>query len=203
METIVFASAKSAAPRYKFMAGLQQKYKKEIVPSLVRALNLPNVMAAPRLEKIVINAGIGRLVTANPQTKEKIIAEVTKILELATGQKPVAREARKAISGFKLRQGEIVGLKVTLRGRRMYDFLERLIGIALPRTRDFRGIALTSVDDQGNLTLGIREHIVFPETVSEETKQIYGFEITLVPRAKSRDQAIELYRALGLPFEKR
>jgi len=182
--------------------GLQQKYQKEVVPHLVKTLNLPNVMAAPRIEKIVLNAGIGRLVTSNPQTKEKIIGEITRILELVSGQKPAPRGAKKSIAGFKLRQGEIVGFRVTLRGKRMYDFLERLISIALPRTRDFRGIPMTSIDAKGNLTLGVREHIVFPEAAGEETKQIYGFEVTLVPIAKSRDHAVELYRALGIPLQR-
>jgi len=158
-------------------------------------------MRSPRLEKIVVNCGIGRLVSANPQTKDRVLKEAAKILSLITGQKPAERRARKSISGFKLREGEVVGYVSTLRGKRMYDFLARFINVALPRTRDFRGIPLSSVDRQGNLTVGIREHIVFPEAIGEDVKQLYGLEVTLVPNLRRRNEAIRLYRELGVPLQ--
>lgn len=159
-------------------------------------------MRRARLEKIVVNCGIGRLVTANPQTKDRVLADVEKIFMLITGQKPIRRPAKKSIATFKLRKGEIVGFVVTLRGKRMFDFLTRMLNIALPRVRDFRGIPLSSVDQHGNLSIGISEHIVFPEAATEEVRQLYGFEVTLVPSVKKRSEAIALYRELGIPFEK-
>ena len=184
------------------MSSLQTQFQKKIIPELQKTLGLENKMAVPRLSKIVVNSGIGRLVTSSGQNREKIMADIEKILSLITGQKPSPRRAEKSIAGFKLRQGEVVGFKVTLRGKRMYDFLERFIGIALPRSRDFRGIPLTSVDQHGNLTVGVREHIIFPEVASEDTRQLYGFEITLVPTTHNRDRAIALFRAFGVPFSK-
>lgn len=181
---------------------LQKKFKKEAVPLLQKELSMKNMMAVPKVEKIIVNTGFGRLVTQNLQTKDKIIDQVSRILGLITGQKVAPRRARKSIAGFKLRQGEIIGFQVTLRGKRMYEFLDRLIKIALPRTRDFRGIPLKSIDQNGNLTIGVKEHIVFPEAVLEETKQLYGFEITVVPTTRNRAQAIALYRALGIPLQR-
>lgn len=159
-------------------------------------------MRKARLEKIVVNCGIGRLVAANPQTKERVLKDVEKILSRVTGQKPSERQAKKSISGFKLREGETVGYAVTLRGRRMLDFLMRFINIALPRTRDFRGIPFSSIDEGGNLTIGVREHIVFPEVAGEDVKQLYGLEVTLVPTTRRRDAAIKLYHELGVPLQK-
>lgn len=159
-------------------------------------------MRHARLEKIVVNAGIGRLVTANPQTKERVLADVEKILTLVTGQKPSRRPAKKSIATFKVRAGETIGYRVTLRGKRMFDFLTRMVNIALPRVRDFRGIPLSSVDGHGNLSIGFSEHIVFPEAATEEVRQLYGFEVTLVPSVKKREVALELYRELGIPFAK-
>lgn len=155
-----------------------------------------------RLEKIVVNCGVGRLVTANPQIKERVLQDAEKILSLITGQKPSPRAAKKSISGFKLRQGETVGYAATLRGKRMFDFLTRFVNAALPRTRDFRGIPLSSVDQNGNLTIGMKEHIVFPEVAGEDVKQLYGLEVTLVSTAKKRDEAVGFYRELGIPLQK-
>ena len=159
-------------------------------------------MRHARLEKIVLNAGIGRLVAANPQTKERVLADVEKILTLITGQKPSWRPAKKSIATFKIRAGETIGYAVTLRGKRMFDFLARMVDTALPRVRDFRGVPLSSVNEHGILSIGFSEHIVFPEAATEEVRQLYGFEVTLVPSVKKRETALELYRKLGIPFEK-
>ena len=162
-----------------------------------------NPKLSRRIEKIVVNAGIGRLATAQPNFNEKVLPELMKDFALITGQKPVVRQAKKSIAGFKIRTGTIVGLKVTLRGQRMSQFLERLAKIVLPRIRDFRGIDLKSIDQNGNLTFGIRENLVFPEVNPEVAKVNFGLEITIVPQSiKSREQAIALYRDLSIPLKK-
>lgn len=153
------------------------------------------------LEKIVINTGIGRL-SQQANFQEKVLPEVMRDLALITGQKPAGRAARQSIAGFKLRAGATIGLKVTLRGRRQNDFLQRLVKIALPRLRDFRGIALKNVDENGNLTIGIKEHTVFPEISPETSHYDFGLEISLVPKFRNREKAIELYKLIGIPFKK-
>lgn len=175
------------------MTQLKKHYQDKAAIRLKQELGIKNILFLPRLLKIVVNSGVGR-------REEKEIEAVQKYLEMITGQKCVFRKARKAISTFKTRKGQIVGISCTLRQNRMYDFLDRLINAALPRLRDFRGINPKSVDAEGNLTLGFKEHIVFPEIAGEEVKTFFGFEITLVARAASRDQALALYRALGMPF---
>ncbi len=153
------------------------------------------------LEKIVINTGIGRLSTT-PGFAEKILPEIIRDMAAITGQKPAIRPAKKSISGFKTREGMIVGLKATLRRKLMVDFLDKLIKAVLPRIRDFRGINLKNVDENGNLTIGIKEHIVFPEINPENTK-VFGLQATIVPKTvKGREQAIQLYKKLGLPLKK-
>lgn len=154
-----------------------------------------------RLDKIVVNTGVGRL-SATPNFEEKVLPEVVKELSLITGQKPAPRSAKQSISGFRLRQGTTVGLKVTLRGKRMIDFLNKLNSTVLPRLRDFRGIALKNVDEGGNLSIGLREQVVFPEIAPEHTKANFGIQITVVPKEKSRMEAIDLYRELGIPLQK-
>lgn len=155
-----------------------------------------------RIEKIVVNAGVGRL-TSQPGFPEKILPELIKDLALITGQKPASRPAKRSISSFKLREGQVIGLKATLRGKRMMYFLEKLIRAVLPRIRDFRGLNLTSIDEHGNLTIGIRDNIVFPEINPEATKTNFGLEITIVPKSiKSREEAIKVYRELGVPLRK-
>lgn len=154
------------------------------------------------LEKIVINVGIGRFSTQN-SFNEKILPEVIKDVAAITGQKASPRPAKQSIAGFKLRAGTTVGLKVTLRGKRMEDFLKRLNNIVLPRVRDFRGIDLKKIDKNGNLSIGIKEHVVFPEIKADATSVNFGVEITMVPkRIKSREEAIALYRQLGVPLKK-
>lgn len=154
-----------------------------------------------KLDKIVINVGVGRL-SQVPNFTDKIFPEIEKELALITGQKPSPRGAKKSIAGFKTRAGNIVGLKVTLRGKRMNDFLNRMLNIALPRVKDFRGIDLKNVDNSGNLNIGFREHSVFPEINLETSRINFGIEVTLVPSLKKREAALGLYRKLGVPFKK-
>lgn len=159
-------------------------------------------MRGVRLEKIVVNCGIGRLAGANPQMRDRVFADVEKILALVTGQKPAPRPMKKSIAAFKIREGETAGYMVTLRGKRMFDFLLRMTHFALPRVRDFRGIPLSKVDQYGNLSIGFSEHIVFPEAAGEEVRQLYGLQVILVPSLRKRDQAIQLYREIGIPLQR-
>lgn len=152
-------------------------------------------------EKIVVNTGVGRL-SQMPQFEEKILPEVTKELGLITGQKPQIRRARESISGFKIRKNQIVGLRVILRRDRMADFLERLVHAVLPRVRDFRGIDPAKIDKSGSLNIGVREQVVFPEIVPEESRVNFGVQITVVPRKKQRDEALPLYKEVGVPLKK-
>ena len=152
-------------------------------------------MRVPKIVKVVINTGVGRI------KDEKQLQEIVKMLTLITGQKPSWRPAKKAISSFKTRIGQLVGYAVTLRGKRMYDFIGRLINIALPRERDFRGLDPKSFDKFGNLTIGIKEHIVFPEIIGEDYKFLFGLEVTVVTNAKKREEGIELLRMMGFPIK--
>jgi len=154
-----------------------------------------NPMRVPKIVKVVINTGVGRI------KDEKQLQEIVKMLTLITGQKPSWRPAKKAISSFKTRIGQLVGYAVTLRGKRMYDFIGRLINIALPRERDFRGLDPKSFDKFGNLTIGIKEHIVFPEIIGEDYKFLFGLEVTVVTNAKKREEGIELLRMMGFPIK--
>lgn len=158
----------------------------------------PNLIS--KIEKIVVNAGIGRL-RQQGQFEEKLLPEVIQEIALITGQKPVSRPAKKAIAAFKTRTGDIIGLKVTLRGKRMFDFLIRFINIVLPRVKDFRGLELKSIDSGGNFSIGIEDHLVFPEIDADKSKVDFGLEVTIVPKTKNREKAIELYREIGLPLK--
>ena len=179
------------------MNNLQVKYQKELVPQLKEKFDLKNLMTVPRLKKVVINVGMGRF------SKEKdYIENVEKALSAISGQKPVLTKAKKSISGFKLREGMIVGAMVTLRKKRMYDFVEKLVDVTFPRVRDFRGINQTSVDGSGNLTVGIKEHTAFAEIGLDDTDNIFGLEITLVTNCKNREEGLELFKQLGFPFKK-
>lgn len=173
---------------------LKEKYQKHVIPALQRALGYRNMMMVPKVTKVVVNVGVGRI------RDEKDHEEVKKFLALITGQKLSARKAKKAIASFKTRQGMIIGYMVTLRGARMYDFLSRLINVALPRTRDFRGIPVSAFDAKGNLTIGIREHIVFPEMIGEDYRFLFGLEVTVVTTARRREDGIELLRLMGFPI---
>ncbi|MBI4059442.1 50S ribosomal protein L5 [Candidatus Giovannonibacteria bacterium] len=178
------------------MSDFKEKYEKKIRPELMKKRGFASPLAVPRIVKIAVNSGIGRV------TDQKAQDEIQRQLALITGQKPSPRPAKKSIASFKTREGMIIGFSVTLRGKKMYNFLSRLLEVALPRTRDFRGLAPSSLDEAGNLTIGIREHIVFPEIIGEDVKTIFGLEITIVTNAPSREAALELYQALGFPFTK-
>lgn len=180
------------------MENLRVLYEKQIVPGLMSKFSIKNRMAVPRLVKIVINCGMGEALK-----DKKVIERMSEQLGLLTGQRPVVTKARKAISSFKLREGDAIGLKVTLRGKRMYDFLMRLTRVALPRVRDFRGISILGFDGGGNYSLGIREQTIFPELEYEKVDKIRGFEVTFTTTAPDDEKARALLTELGLAFEKR
>lgn len=181
----------------KYIPRLQKLYKDEIVSSLMKELNLSNIMQVPKLDKIVVNMGIGEAVS-NPKLIDAAITELAQI----TGQQPVARAARKSEAGFKLREGQKIGAKVTLRKEKMYEFLDRLISITLPRVRDFEGVSPKGFDGRGNYTLGLREQIVFPEIEIDKVDKIFGLGITIVSTAQNDEQGRALLKAFGMPFAK-
>jgi large subunit ribosomal protein L5 len=178
-------------PRYK------NKYKDEVVPALKAKFNYSSVMQVPKLEKIVINQGVGIAVS-----DKKLIDNAVKEMTTITGQKAVATLSKKDISNFKVRKGVAIGVKVTLRGERMYEFLDRLISVALPRIRDFRGVSAKGFDGRGNYTLGITEQIIFPEIDIDKVNKIMGMDITFVTSSDNDDQARELLKEFGIPFKK-
>ena len=175
---------------------LKDKYEKEIVPALKEVLNLGNVMEVPKLEKVVLNIGVGEALE-NAKALDGAVEDIQTI----TGQKPVINKARVSIANFKLREGRSIGTKVTLRGERMWSFLDRLMSIALPRVRDFRGVSPDSFDGRGNYTLGFREQLIFPEIQYDKIDQIRGFEVTIVTTANNDEAGRELLRMLGMPFK--
>ena len=174
---------------------LKQKYDTEIVGALQEALKLDNVMQVPRIEKVVINIGLGEALE-NAKALDAAVEDITKI----AGQKPVVTISRKNIANFKLREGRAIGTKVTLRGERMWSFLDRLMNVALPRMRDFRGVNPNSFDGRGNYTLGFQEQLIFPEIDYDEIDKIRGFEVTIVTTAENDEGGRELLRMLGMPF---
>ncbi len=176
-------------------ARLKVQYQEEIVPALQKEFGFRNVMEVPRLEKIVINMGVGEAIQ-NPKLLEAAMND----LALITGQKPRLNRARLSVASFKLREGMPIGCKVTLRGERMYEFLDRLINLALPRIRDFRGVPTRGFDGRGNYTLGIREHVIFPEIDYDKIMQVFGMDITFVTTARTDEQARALLRQLKMPF---
>jgi len=177
---------------------LEEKYKKEVVPKMKEKFGFKNDFSVPGIEKVVINVGIGSAVASKD---EKARESIEKDITLITGQKPLVTLAKKAIAAFKTREGMPVGLKVTLRGKRMYDFVSRLINVVLPRTRDFRGLNSKSIDVDGNLSIGIKEHLIFPEISQEDIRRIFGLEITVVTHIKNKEQALELYKLIGFPVK--
>lgn len=179
------------------MNRLKELYKEEIAPALLKELSLENRMQIPRIEKVVVNIGVGDALD-NPKALDEAVRDLTKI----TGQRPVVTKAKKAIANFKLREGRAIGTKVTLRGDRMWAFLDRLINVALPRVRDFRGISADAFDGRGNYTLGLREQLIFPEISYDEVETIRGMEITIVTTAENDDQARALLSQVGMPFMK-
>ena len=197
VEKIVAAPA-SSEPEEIVIPRLFEKYKKEAVPAIQKFFNFKSVMQVPKMQKIVINMGVGQA-TQDP----KILEDAVKELEIITGQKPAIRKSKKSISNFKLREGMSVGCMVTLRGAKMYEFLDRLISIAIPRIRDFRGVPDKSFDGRGNYTLGIKEHIIFPEINVDKISRMLGMDVTIVTSAKNDQQAYELLKSLGMPFRKK
>jgi len=181
---------------------LEEKHKKEVIPKMMEKFGYRNGMAVPKIEKVTVNTGFGRLVSGKTSDEQKKIYEaILNDLISISGQKAVLTKAKKAVSAFKIRENQIIGVMVTLRGRRMYDFLERLIHIALPRSRDFQGIDEKSFDKQGNLTLGVKEHICFPEISPEQVKNIFGLEVTVVTNARSKEEGLGLLRLMGFPIK--
>jgi large subunit ribosomal protein L5 len=177
------------------MARLKEKYRNEIAPAIAKEFDIKNVMAIPKIEKVVVNMGLGEGIS-----NSKILDVAAEELRTITGQKPVVTKAKKSIAAFKLRQGMNIGAMVTLRGDRMYEFLDRLISVALPRVRDFRGISAKAFDGRGNYTLGIREQLIFPEIDFNKVDKTRGMNISIVTTAKTDDQARSLLKALGMPF---
>ena len=180
------------------MTRLKEEYNQEVVPALMKEFNYGNRMAVPKIEKVVVNVGVGEAIQ-----NAKILDTVSKELATITGQKPVTRNARKAVATFKLRQGMPIGLKVTLRRDRMFEFLDRLMSIALPRVRDFRGVSPGSFDGQGNYTIGVTDQLIFPEIDLGKTEKMRGMNLTIVTTAKTDEEAHFVLARLGMPFAKR
>ena len=179
------------------MNRLQQKYNDTVKPSLMKEFGYSSVMQAPKLEKVVINMGVGDSI-ANPKLMDEAVEELTMI----SGQKPVITKAKKSIANFKLREGMPIGCKVTLRGERMYDFLDKLFNISLPRVRDFHGVSKTAFDGRGDYTLGVKEQLIFPEINFDKVAKVRGMDIVIVTSANTDKEAYSLLAGLGMPFEK-
>ena len=178
---------------------LKERYQKEIAPALEAAIGADNVMQIPRITKVVVNIGVGKdVVSDNAKALEAAVADLTMI----TGQKPIITKAKKSIANFKLREGRQIGVKVTLRGERMWSFLDRLMNVALPRVRDFRGISPNAFDGRGNYTLGLREQLVFPEIEYEKVDKVRGLEVSIITTARNDDESRQLLQMLGMPFQK-
>ncbi|MGS0765746.1 50S ribosomal protein L5 [Syntrophomonas curvata] len=177
------------------MARLYEQYKSEIVPKLMEKFQYKNVMQVPRIERVVVNIGVGEAIQ-NPKALDGAVNDLT----LIAGQKPVVTKAKKSIAGFKLREGMAIGCKVTLRGERMYNFLDKLINLALPRVRDFRGVSPQAFDGRGNYSLGIKEQTIFPEIEYDKIDKIRGMEVVVVTTAKTDEEARELLKHMGMPF---
>ena len=179
------------------MNRLKEKYLKEVTPSLMEKFNYSSVMQTPKVEKIVINMGVGDAVS-NAKNLDKAVEELT----LITGQKPMITKAKKSIAGFRLREGMPIGAKVTLRGERMYEFLDKLVSVSLPRERDFHGVSKKAFDGRGNYTLGIKEQLIFPEVDYDLVDKVRGMDIVIVTTANSDEESRELLTQLGMPFQK-
>jgi large subunit ribosomal protein L5 len=177
---------------------MHELYNKEVVPALRKSFDFKNIMEVPRIEKVVVNIGVGEALD-NPKALEAAVSDLATI----TGQKPVMNKARKSIANFKLREGRLIGTKVTLRGDRMWSFLDRLMNTALPRVRDFRGVSANAFDGRGNYTLGLRDQLIFPEIEYDKIDKLRGMEVTIVTTAKTDNQARTLLRLLGMPFSKK
>lgn len=179
------------------MNRMKERYQTELVPALKTSLNLTNIMQVPQIKKVVVNIGMGEAMD-NPKALDAAAGDIVQI----TGQKPVITKARTSIAAFKLREGRAIGVKVTLRGERMWSFLDRLLNIVLPRVRDFRGVPRDAFDGRGNYTLGLREQLIFPEIEYDKIDKVRGMEITIVTSAQNDEQAARLLEMLGMPFRK-
>ena len=179
------------------MTGLQEKYQKEVIPELVKKFGYTTVMQAPKLEKIVINMGVNDV-----KENSKALENAMRDLGIITGQKPIATKAKKSIAGFKIREGQEIGCKVTLRADKMYDFAFKLFNVALPRVRDFKGLSPNSFDGRGNYSMGVKEQLIFPEIEYDKVDKIRGMDIIFVTTAKTDEEAKELLTLLGMPFSK-
>ena len=177
------------------MARLRKQYEKEVIPELQKEFGFKNKMEVPRLTKIVVNTGVGEAIQ-----NAKVLDGAMETLAAITGQKPKLNRARLSVAAFKLRQGMAIGAKVTLRGERMYEFYDRLVNVALPRIRDFRGVSTKSFDGRGDYTLGVKEHIIFPEIDYDKADKMYGMDITIVTSARNDEQGFKLLKALKMPF---
>lgn len=184
-----------AKPRARVIPRMLERYRKEIVPTMIREFKYENLMRVPQLKKVVINVGVGEALT-NAKALDGAVKDITAI----SGQKPIVRKAKKSIATFKLREGNAIGIKVTLRGDRMYSFLDRLVNIALARTRDFRGVSRDAFDGRGNYTLGLREQLIWPEIDYDSIDKIRGMEITIVTSANNDEEARRMLQLMGMPF---
>ncbi|OGI29486.1 MAG: 50S ribosomal protein L5 [Candidatus Moranbacteria bacterium RIFOXYA12_FULL_44_15] len=180
------------------MVSIREKYKKEVVAEMKKKLGFKNDSEAPKIEKVVVNVGIGKFIKDSG-----MVSDILESLKTIVGQKPLMTKSKKSIAGFKIREGLEVGMKATLRGKRMWDFIEKLVSSAIPRIRDFQGIKESSVDSSGNLNLGIKEHLIFPEILPEQVKNIFSLEVNITTSAKNREEGMALFRALGFPIEKK
>jgi large subunit ribosomal protein L5 len=180
------------------MNRMHERYSKEVAPALFKSFGFKNVMQVPRIEKVVVNIGVGEALD-NPKALDAATSDLT----IITGQKPIQTKARVSIANFKLREGRLIGTKVTLRGDRMWSFIDRLLNIALPRVRDFRGVSVNAFDGRGNYTLGLKDQLVFPEIEYDKIDKLRGMEITIVTSAKNDEQARALLQLLGMPFSKK
>ena len=180
------------------MNRMQERYNQEVAPSLFKSFGFKNVMQVPRIQKIVVNIGLGEALD-NPKALEAAVSDLMQV----TGQKPVTTKARKSIANFKLREGRLIGTKVTLRGERMWAFLDRLLNVALPRVRDFRGVSANAFDGRGNYTLGLVDQLVFPEIEYDKIDKLRGMEITIVTSARNDNEARALLQMLGMPFSRK
>jgi len=180
------------------MNKLQEKMVKEVRPAMMKEFSYRNPMEVPAIEKVSVNIGLSKGVG-----DKEFIEQVSKDLKMITGQSPAPTKARKSIAGFKIRAGQIIGLKVTLRGQKMWDFIYRLIGVALPRIKDFQGIKVTNFDQKGNLSIGVKEHLIFPEISTDDLKKMFGFQINItLTNCDNQEEGISLFRMLGFPIKK-
>lgn len=180
------------------MSKIYEKYKTEVAAEMKKSLGLKNDLQVPKIEKVVVNVGIGKFIKDSA-----LVADIFNSLKAITGQKPVMTKAKQSIAGFKTREGLEIGIKVTLRGKRKWDFLEKLVGASIPRIRDFHGIKVGAVDKGGNLNLGIKEHLIFPEISPEQVKTTFGMQVNVVTNAKNQEKGMMLFRLMGFPIEKK